>query len=185
MSRKKFKLYNYNYDHKYEKIEGTIGFFCRHCFKPHYFKIDNMYINNYRYYNNLMVDNKYKFICEECKYYNEWDEFIDPNILKSIALLNKKNYITYCCCEGHNYKYADAYILFKYKYDIIEKRIDLLKDWYITKKSYYITKDKVVVATEIRCNLDTSLYKRMRDLYKWVKNLPYNEEIVYEHSINF
>lgn len=177
----KKKMYEFKkiYKNKLWIVNGYIGFFCKHCFKPIRFRVKDLIVDQDKNIEEgLRLNNNYKFYCDECKKHNEWEDFIDPNIVGAISLLNKKNYVTQCCCEGHKYEYGDndAYILFKYKYNNIDESDNLLK-WYIDENAYYISDKKKIAASVIRCNLDTPLNKRMEYLNKWVRSLLFNEKV--------
>lgn len=163
-------------------ITGYIGFFCKNCFKEHYFKVKDFReydvrpsYENYGFGLHISFP-RYNFICQECGFHNEFEGFIDPNILKCIALLNKKHYITRCCCEGH-YLTDDAYIQFEERYEYIEKNKPPYP-WGLDKNSYYCTKDdNKVICTTLRkkYNIKINLEKRISLLYEYIRKLPFNE----------
>ena len=163
-------------------IKGTAGFFCKHCYKPIYKEIDySLRIND-----DIFVTTTYNIECPRCSYRNIWNDIIDPNIVKYIALLNCKGYETYCCCEGHDYdKPPQPYILFKDT--SLQKVIDesknklgisfILKNigiWTITESAYCVgDEDNFIKATRMDCDLKYSLRERLDSLKHFINCLPF------------
>lgn len=162
-------------------IKGTAGFFCKHCYKPIYKEIDY----SLRMNNDVFVTTTYDIECPRCSYRNIWNDVIDPNIVKYIALLNCKGYETYCCCEGHDYDNSDAYILFKDT--TLQEVIDRDKNrlgfssilqnigiWTISESAYAIDyEENLVKATRMDCDLSYSLKERIDSLKHFISCLPF------------
>ena len=157
---------------------GFIGLMCPRCFNYDIIKIRNQFARYdtqssliYKTPVDTIVDVKYKLNCPIC---GRTDNFIevDPNIIKTISILNQKGYYTKYCCEGHdNSIYRIGYIYFKSS-DIKEYIHTLPLTWYLdTQSNVPYMGDGCVI------RIIDSPYKveAMNDILEWVKSLPPNK----------
>ena len=114
---------------------------------------------------NVMIDRK----CPNCKGYFE-QIIVDPNIIESISILNKKGFYTEFCCEGHDNEYPPSgYIKFRSRL-ILEYLDKLPSSWYhdIRDNNKYIYLYNCVV---IRSKGENK-QQELQDLLEFAKSLP-------------
>jgi len=167
---------------KYTKFsEGIVGFFCPRCFSPIYCKqsINTSIITNF---DAVYWRMNYSINCPYCNHTFRWDDDpLDPNITKSIALLNSKGYTTLFSCEGHD-EYGEAYVYFKHPDQRhVAKYIPVPEPWKLR-----ISTDRICRVEEydvmcklnyskqfcIDCDSNTKLEDRIKSLYEWAMKLP-------------
>ena len=152
-----------------------MGFMCGNCYNYNIikwqFKIstlicDNSLINE-TYASDLLPSIKYEDGCPDCGKYSALIE-IDPNIVETISILNKKKYYTKFCCEGHENK-SNPYIYFdnnvKYIPGFIESLMyDLPITWYLDTED--LKRGNIIIRSDY-CNHDEA----MLDILNWARNL--------------
>ena len=155
----------------YKYIKGKYGaLFCEKCKNYTIFKVKYKY--SYKAFANEELDcrMKFSFTCPHCEHRNEnIDEYdlYDPNIAHTIYILNKKNYVTKACCEGHD---GYAYILFgQNEYKQIFEQYPLPYPWYMdtdigTRMDYINPKLVIRANTDIQDALDY--------IQEWADSLP-------------
>ena len=176
-----------NYEDK--TYSGSMGVFCHNCFEPIWFKT-NIKIYNEVVENSTIVSPcidfegvcRYAVTCPNCGYEFEMVG-IDPNILPSIALLNKKGYATIASCEGHVMNGKVKFISKAYVFFADKKYVKILKEyplpdlWYIDdinlEFSEFIIRSMEYSDIEKEYCSDEAVKERMEQLYKWVVSLPY------------
>lgn len=93
--------------------------------------------------------------------------FIDRNIQEHIRILNKKNYRTTGCCEGHRTRCINTYITFPEDYF---KEIDTPEGFKYDRKRRTITYTYSLKLTEEK--MEELKAEKLAVLLEWVKNLP-------------
>ena len=79
------------------------------------------------------------FPCKTCG--NLSNENIDPNIIREIAIMNRKGFVTHSCCEGHDDNTGpDFYIAFSVDRKYVGKMNDIIKqipeEWELSKRGF-------------------------------------------------
>ena len=119
-------------------------------------------------------------LCPKCghKFSTHAFNIIDPNIVNTIAILNRKGYKTKACCEGHvSFYYGekvsnDAYVYLDNVEDVnIIEDHPLPQPWYIDKED--LAKDIFV----IRCNEENKVHL----LESWAKSLNNKDKAEFEY----
>ena len=144
----------------------------------------------------------YTIQCTKCKEITTFLYELDPNITPMIAELNRKGYDTVYSCEGHRVnedEQSQPYIMFKYPGQrTVVDYYPLPDPWYLegTEKDpykddsdhnwYMDSNDSIVKSSDlfvIRCkNNEVPIRERMAMLRRWVNNLPYCFDEVFDAS---
>ena len=152
-----------------KSVKGKYGaLFCEECGEYTIFKVT--FKTKYLEDNDFSCRVHFSFTCPHCGHYNDdIDEYYmyDPNIAHTIYLLNKKNYITKACCEGHD---GRAYILFgQNEYKQVLDKFPLPYPWY-TDTDIGASMDFINPRWTIRANLDIPV--ALDNIEQWAKDLP-------------
>lgn len=180
----KDELCNYHYDKMINSFryresvttEGIIGFMCPHCFNVFYARINNLASVEIDTKENLVVDifQRTEYSVNECPSCGEYADLItlDPNLAKTISILNKKRYLTKFCCEGHEGIDEHGYIYFQDR--SIEDYLHTLPiSWYLDTEPIvqFILTDNPEDGYVIRCDVFNKA-EAMYDIRKWANSLP-------------
>ena len=185
-------MYKFTMKHDYPKhisYKGYMGAYCNNCYTPVVFDYDISIDSKSEIHGNIMYNTSIDDIkevvvtCPKCNC--EYEAIgIDPNIVDTIALLNKKGYTTLYSCEGNRISFKDinpdslcnAYISFK------DNHMDVLSDnplpynWNVD-----LSLNEFVIRSNIPDGMPVEEYcseevlkERMDSIYKWAESLPNN-----------
>lgn len=201
------KFFNFSRTNIYEpgwrKVysDRFAGFICPECGKYFIIKFKGLIDIEYpkwfqiKHYNNddmvPYISTTFHLPCPHCDEFATYTshDIIDPNIVPTITLLNKKGYETLYSCEGHyvgkryGKVWSRAYILFS---DASLRRIvktnPLPKSWYLVSSDadYKDDFDDADIENRklesadfiIRSDVKESTLEIMKDLYVWANSLP-------------
>ncbi len=129
--------------------------------------------------NDLKIVSPSKAVCPRCwnnvehcdcevfpTSFMEVDEMIQPAIIK----LNRKGYYTAACCEGHDWRNDEAYVLFKVYYKF---PIELPELWYSEGKVIRLNYKSALQGNE---NFEDVKKRKIKEFIEWVDRLPERKE---------
>lgn len=175
------KIRDYEYYTYAHTCDGNMSIMCPYCYNLSNIRISSF--NKYSISHNPMAQITMciePFVnikrCMYCNATNFNGIVLDPNISKTISILNQKGYDTEHCCEGHDddalYGDTDPYIHFSNNRDIIDHLHTLPLSWYI---------DYDVLKKFNMCIIRADGYNKLEalfDILKWANEI---ESLVYTY----
>ena len=183
-------------NHVVMKVKDYIGFVCPHCYNSMIMRASitlNMQNVDKTSETYLGITPAYTVECTKCHEVTTYLYELDPNITPMIAELNRKGYDTVYSCEGHRENEDDIcvpYIMFKYPGQrSVCDYYPLPDPWYLegsdkdpynddeTYNIYMDENDHIIKSDKLFIirvkNNDVPIRERMAALRRWVNNLPY------------
>ena len=152
------------------KMDGTLGFVCKHCHAENY--IHNAKLSLETSGIELFVAPEFTVLCSNCGYSYNTREYITPNITQAVSALMKKGYEVIHASEGTEQIDSDILtdtspmvITFTYQDGVAIKQHPPLSPW------YFCFDAETGAYCHIRCDRDAPLSIAIPALMRWINNL--------------
>ena len=161
------------------KMDGTLGFVCKHCHAENY--IHNAKLSLETSGIEITVAPEFTVWCNNCGYSYRTREYITPNITQAVSALMKKGYEVIHASEGTEQIDSDILtdtspmvITFTYQDSVTIKQHPPLSPW------YFCFDAETGAYCHIRCDRDAPLSIAIPALMRWINNLLPDQEIKLE-----
>ena len=161
------------------KMDGTLGFVCKHCHAENY--IHNAKLSLETSGVELFVAPEFTVWCSNCGYSYNTREYITPNITQAVSALMKKGYEVIHASEGTDQiddsqaEDLPMVITFTYQDSITIKQHPPLSPWYFCFDS-----ETGGAYCYIRCDRDVPFSIAIPALMQWINNLLPDQEFKLE-----
>lgn len=153
------------------KMDGTLGFVCKHCHAENY--IHNAKLSLETSGIELFVAPEFTVLCGNCGYSYNTREYITPNITQAVSALMKKGYEVIHASEGTEQIDSDILtdtspmvITFTYQDSVTIKQHPPLSPWHFCFDS-----ETGGAYCYIQCDRDVPLSIAIPALMQWINNL--------------